>query len=118
MHFSLLLLGLSKVLWVASLSNKAFKKHIQAINLRLLIKTRDNTRGRLFIFDKGKISSLSGAEHQFDVALVFKDASTGFSVLTDKKSDAVFNAAARGDMHLEGMSAWAMWFEATMSLIM
>ncbi len=118
MRFSALLFGLFQLLRVASVVNKAFKKHIQNTNLRLLIKTRDNSRGRLIIFDKGSISSRSGALHDYDVALVFKDASTGFRVMSDRKSDAVFNAAARGDLHLEGMSAWAMWFESAINLVM
>lgn len=117
MRFSALLFGLFQVLRAASLVNKPFKKHIQNTGLRLLIKTRDNSRGRLIIFNKGKVSTLPGAKHEFDVALVFKDANTGFSVLSKRKSDAVFNAAACGDLHVEGMSAWALWFEEATKLL-
>ena len=117
MKFFVLLFGLSQVLMIASVVNKPFKKHIQKSNIKLLIKTRDNSRGRLFLFNRGKVRSVSGAHHSFDVALVFKDPGTGFSVMTDRRKDAVFNAAARGDMHLEGMSVWAMWFEEATNLI-
>jgi hypothetical protein len=117
MKFSVLLFGLSKVLLVASLVNKPFKKHIKNSNVRLLIKTRDNSTGRLFLFNRGKVRSVSGAQHPFDVALVFKDPGTGFSVLADRRKDAVFSAATRGDVHLEGMSFWAMWFEEATKLI-
>ncbi|MFP4473911.1 MAG: hypothetical protein ACLFOY_00030 [Desulfatibacillaceae bacterium] len=118
MRFSALLFGLYNLLRVASVVNRPFKKHIKNTRLRLLIRTRDRSRGRLFIFDKGRIRTRAGANHEFDVALVFKDTATGFAVLSDRRKDAVFNAAARGDVHLEGMSAWAMWFEQTMALIM
>jgi hypothetical protein len=118
MKFSALLFGLSLVLMVTSLVNKPFKKHIQNSNVRLLIKTRDNSRGRLFLFNRGKVRSVSGAQHPFDVALVFKDPGTGFSVMADRRKDAVFNAAARGDVHIEGMSVWAMWFEEAIKFIM
>lgn len=118
MKFSVLLFGLSLVLKVTSLMNKPFKKHIQNSNIRLLINTRDNSRGRLFLFNRGKVRSVSGAHHPFDVALVFKDPGTGFSVLADRRKDAVFSAAARGDVHIEGMSVWAMWFEEAIKFIM
>ncbi len=117
MRFSLLLLGLLQALKVSVIINKSFKKHIRNTHVRILFKTRDNSQGRLIVFDRGKIKSRSGADHAFDVALVFKDGPTGFKVLSSQKNDAVFNAAASGDMHLEGMSAWAIWFQESMKLL-
>lgn len=118
MKFELLLFGLYQLLRVASLTNKAFKFHIKNAGVRIMFKTKDNSIGRLIIFDKGKIRTLKGANHAFDLALVFKDAGAGFATLSSRKPDATFRAAARGDMHLEGMSAWAMWFEAATKMIM
>ncbi|MBU2490848.1 MAG: hypothetical protein KKA60_15800 [Proteobacteria bacterium] len=118
MKFSLLLFGLCQFLKFSSLTNKAFKFAIKNAGVRMMFKTADNSQGRLLVFDKGRVTSRSGADHDFDVALVFKDAATGFSILSDRKSDAMFNAAARGDMHLEGMNAWAVWFEGITKLIL
>jgi len=118
MKFNLLLFGIFQMLRVASLTNRAFKFHIKSAGVRILFKTEDNSVGRLIIFDKGKIRSLAGAGHAFDLALVFKNADAGFATLSSRKPDATFKAAARGDMHLEGMSAWAVWFEAATKLIM
>jgi len=118
MRFSMLLFVLDLILKRAAKKNDAFKKYISKAKARVLIKTKDGQRGRMLIFDKGKISSRSGGRHQdFDVALVWKDAATGFSVMTDKNKDASFNAAAEGKLHVEGMGVYAQWFEDGLKLV-
>ncbi len=117
MKFSLLLFAISNILKIAALTNKAFKRYIKKMSARILIKTEDGERARLFVFNKGKISSRPGDHKDFDVALVWKDAATGFSVMTDKSDDASFNAAAEGKLKVEGMSIYAQWFEDGMKLI-
>jgi hypothetical protein len=118
MKFSILLFALSKIIWIAALTNKAFKNYIRKMSAKILIKTEDGQRARMIIFDKGKISSLAGDQKDFDVALVWKDAATGFSVMIDKSDDASFNAAAEGKLKVYGMSIYAQWFEDGMKLIM
>ncbi len=118
MKFNLLLFALAQILKIASLTNAKFKKYISKASARVLIKTADGKYGRLFIFDKGKFSSLPGDKSAFDVALIWKDADTGFSVMTNKSPDASFNAAAEGKLRVEGMSVYAQWFEGAMKLLM
>jgi hypothetical protein len=116
MKFSLLLLALHLVLKWAALNNSAFKKYIAKSHMRVLIKTADGRRARLFVFDKGMVSSVCGDRNDFDVALVWRDAATGFAVMTDKREDASFNAAAEGKLKVLGMSVYAQWFEDAMKL--
>ncbi len=118
MRFSLLLFVLYLVLKMASVTNRRFRKYIAKINARVLIKTADGLRARLIIFNKGIVSSRPGDCREFDVALVWKDASTGFSVMTDKRGDASFNAAAEGKLKVEGMSVYAQWFENGIKLVL
>ncbi len=118
MRFTLLLFALGQILKIASKFNKAFKKYISKTSVRILIKTADGKKARLFIFNKGTISSMSGDQKDCDVALVWKDAATGFSVMTDKSNDASFNAAAEGKLRVEGMSFYAQWFEDGIKLVM
>lgn len=118
MRFSILLFVLSVVLKIASYGNKAFKKYISKFSARILIKTEDGTRARMFVFEKGKVSSKAGDQPGFDVALIWSDAATAFSVMTDKRKDASFKAAAQGKLRVEGMSLYAQWFEDGMKLIM
>lgn len=117
MRFSLLLRALYWILKRASSRNQAYMRHIRHTSARILIKT-EKGRGRIFIFEKGRISSRSGGKWDFDVALVWKDAATGFKVMTDKSPDASFNAAARGDLKVEGVSFYAQWFQDGVALVM
>lgn len=118
MHFSILLFMLSLILKIASYTHGGFKQYIAKAGGRILIKTADGRRARLFIFDKGTVSSVRGDQKDFDAALVWRDANTGFFVMISKKKDASFNAAAEGKLRVEGMSVYAQWFETAMKLIL
>jgi hypothetical protein len=118
MRFSILLFVLYVVLKIASLTNKAFKKYIGKTSARVLVKTADGERARMFHFNKGLLSSSTGGQQDFDVALVWENAATGFSVMTSKKKDASFNAAAEGRMRVEGMSVYAQWFEDGIKIVL
>ena len=118
MRFSILLFALYSILKVASITSKAYRKYISKMRAKILIKTEDGKRARLFIFDKGKMSTITGDQKDFDVALVWQDAATGFSVMTSKSTDASFNAAADGKLKVVGMSIYAQWFEDSVKLVM
>lgn len=118
MRFSALLFLLYNVLKIASVFNQSYKKYISKVGVKILIKTKDGKRARLFIFDKGKLSSMLGDQKDYDVALVWQDAATGFSVMKSKEKDASFNAAAEGKLKVLGMSVYAQWFEDGIKLVM
>ena len=118
MKFSILLFALGRILKIASFANGAFKKFTGKISTKILIKTEDGAHARLFVFDKGKFSTISGDTTNFDAALVWKDPDTAFSVMTSKRPDASFNAAADGKLKVLGMSVYAQWFEDAVKLVM
>lgn len=118
MKFSLLLFALSIILKRASRKSADYQKHIAGISARVIIKTADGGRARLFRFDRGVVTSRAGDHGRFDVALIWKDAETGFSVMTDKNGSASFNAAADGKLKVEGMSVFAQWFEEGVKLVL
>jgi hypothetical protein len=119
MKFTLLLFVLSQKLKAAAKKNTAYQKHLGIMQLRVLIKTSDGKMGRLFIFDKGTFSSLSGAHHPSDVALIWADAGTAFRVMTSKTGDAdTFKAAADGKVRVEGMPPYLQWFTDGVKLVM
>jgi hypothetical protein len=118
MRFSALLFILYNVLKIASVFNQSYKKYISKVGARILIKTADGKRARMFIFDKGKLSSVRGDQKDYDVALVWQDDTTGFSVMKSKEKDASFNAAAEGKLKVLGMSVYAQWFEDGIKLVM
>ena len=118
MRLSLLLFGLYLKLRMAAKSNEAFRSYIGNIRLRILIKTADDKRGRLIIFDQGQIKSRSGARHERDVALVWSDPATAFKVMLSMSEEEMFNAAAQGKVKVEGMAFFLQWFNDGMKLIM
>lgn len=119
MRLSLLLFGLYLLLWLSSKINRPFKKFILNNKVRLMIKTEDGRYARMFVFDKGKISSVSGPNHACDTAIVWKDPKTAFwTMLKKDKMEAFFYAAAEGKMKIKGMNVYALWFDQAMSHIM
>jgi hypothetical protein len=118
MKFTLLLFVLYRKLKKASKNNDAFKKYISTMSMKILIKTADGKRGRLFIFDKGGISSLKGDQPGFDVALVWSDAATAFKVMSSGSDEESFKAAAEGKLKIQGMAYFAQWFTEGVKLIL
>ena len=117
MKFTFLLFALHLMLKRAARKNSKFKHYIRKARVRILIKTADGKQARLFVFNRGKISSSAGCCDDFDVALVYRDAATGFSTMLDKRKDASFRAAAEKKFKVEGMSVYAQWFEDAMKLV-
>lgn len=118
MKFKLLLFLLSLKLKAAAKKSTAYRKHLGLMQLKVLIKTADGKIGRLFVFDRGLFSSVTGANHPCDVALVWNDAKTAFRVMTSKNGDAdTFRAAADGKMRVEGMVPYLQWFTDGVKLV-
>ena len=117
MKFRLLLFALSLLIKWSAKQNKAYKHYIRRGKVRILIGTFDKKIARLFIFDSSKFSSCPGDSKDYDVALLWKNPTTGFKGMMDKNKDASFNAAAQGNLKINGMSIYAQWFENGMKLI-
>jgi hypothetical protein len=117
MKLSLLLFILSLKLKWAAKSNKLYQNYIGTIQLRILIKTADNKWGRLFVFDKGKVSSLTGTNHRYDAALIWADPGTAFKVMAAGSDEATFMAAADGKLKVDGMPYFIQWFGDGIKLV-
>ena len=75
MKFTFLLFILYLKLKKAAKKDPEFQEYIKKEKTKVLIKTADGKRGRMFIFDNGKFSSVPGGDQkQFDVAMIWKDA--------------------------------------------
>ncbi len=119
MRFSMLLFVLYQILKRASRKNEAFKKYLGSIHsVRIMIKTADGKRGRLFIFNQGEVLTESGAGHAYDAAIVWADAATAFKVMASQSDAKQFEAAAEGKMKLDGMAYFAQWFNDGVKLVM
>ncbi len=111
MKFTLLLFILYRKLKGASKKNPEFKEYIKKEKTKVLIKTADGKRGRLFIFDNGKFSSVPGGDQkQFDVAMVWKDANTAFKIMASEDLNKSMDALFEGKLVFEGDDKQALWF--------
>ncbi len=119
MRFSFLLYVVYRILKRAAKKNGAYKSYIGNIHqVKIMIKTADCKRGRLFIFDRGKISSRRGGKLDYDAAIVWSDPGTAFKVMSSRNDEAAFLAAAEGKMKLDGMAFFAQWFNDGVKLVM
>jgi hypothetical protein len=111
MKFTFLLFILYLKLKKAAKKNPEFQEFIKKEKTRVLIKTADGKRGRMFIFDNGKFSSVPGGDQkQFDVAMVWKDADTAFKVMVSEDLNQSMEAAYDGRLVFEGDANQALWF--------
>ena len=110
MKFTFLLFVLYFKLKRAAKKNPEFQEYIKKEKTRVLIKTADGKRGRLFIFDNGKFSSLAGDQKQFDVAMVWQDADTAFKIMASEDLNKSMDALFEGKLVFEGDDKQALWF--------
>jgi hypothetical protein len=119
MRFTALLLIVYLILKWASKTNKAYRNYISTIHdVKIMIKTANGKRGRVFIFDQGKVRSRGGAKHPYNAAIIWADAKTGFKVMASQSDEEQFKAAAAGKMKLDGMAFFAQWFNDGIKLVM
>ncbi|MBN1533363.1 MAG: hypothetical protein JXA20_11915 [Spirochaetes bacterium] len=118
MKFSLLLFILFHKLKRAVKTNGAYRSYIGTVQLRILIRTADGKRGRLFVFDRGSLTSKRGGGFDADAALVWADAATAFKVMASGSDEESFLAAARGKLKVEGMAYYIQWFTDGVKLVM
>ena len=118
MKLRVLLFILYQKLKRAATKNAAYRSFLGKMQVKVMIKTADGKHGRLFIFDKGKLSTLGGGIHPYDAALVWSDANTAFKVLSSGSDEQTFQAAADGKLKIDGMAAYVQWFTDGIKLVM
>ncbi|RJQ67052.1 MAG: hypothetical protein C4519_24870 [Desulfobacteraceae bacterium] len=119
MRFSMLLFVLFRILKRAAKRKPAYRRFVGNIHqVRIMIKTENGNRGRLFVFDQGTLTSRAGGEHAYDTAIIWSDPATAFKVMSSRNDEAAFLAAAQGKMKVDGMSFFAQWFNDGVKLAM
>ncbi len=118
MKLRLLLFILYRKLKRAATKNPAYRSFLGHMQVKILIKTADGKHGRLFIFDKGELSTRAGGIHPYDAAIVWSDSDTAFKVLSSRSDEQTFRAAAEGKLKVDGMAAYVQWFTEGVKLAM
>ena len=110
MKFKLVLFILGRKLVKKAKKDSEFKKKISEKNCTVQIKTADNSIGRYYTFNNGEVASKKGIAANPTVSLVWKDAATGFAILTSKDNAKRMEALQNGSLKLEGDGGTALWF--------
>jgi len=118
MKLRLLLFILYQKLKKAATKNAAYRSFLGGMQVKIMIKTADGKHGRLFIFDRGKLSTLTGGVHPYDAALVWSDSNTAFKVMSSGSDEQSFLAATKGKLKIDGMAAYIQWFNDGVKLVM
>ena len=118
MKLRLLLFILYQKLKKAAAKNAAYRRFLGGMQVKIMIQTADGKHGRLFVFDRGKLSTLSGCGHSYDAALVWSDSGTAFQVMSSGSDEQTFLAAAGGKLKIDGMAAYVQWFNDGVKLVM
>lgn len=110
MKFALLLFVLFRKIKKAATANSTYRRYIRTMQTRILIKTADGKRARLYVFNRGKVTSRRGDQPDYAAALIWRDSATGFRVMTSGSDEESFKAAAQGSMKIEGQPFFIQWF--------
>ena len=122
--FSFILFGLKILLFWQSIRFKKFRIHVAEKNFTAQIKSRDNSVGRWFKFENGRIKSSSGINNEAEVVLTFKNPKIACNLLMPlvmafllKKSinqlDQI-NALKDFVLTMDGPDELTLWFTQTL----
>ncbi|MBI2292831.1 MAG: molybdopterin-dependent oxidoreductase, partial [Betaproteobacteria bacterium] len=116
---SVLLFGIAPVIRLFAWKHAAFRQHLKQRNCVVQIKLKDNSRGRIFRFANGRVSSRRGIDPHPDAAMIFKDAATAVSFMGLPVNHAArIHAAKNFRVAVEGPEELVAWFMQLLNLIL
>ena len=115
MKLALLLFILSSKFKKTSQTDADFKKFLMGHECRIVVKTRDNKRGKRFIFQNGRFST-DAALDQFDAAMVWANAGVAFAAMR-KGEDGIKEELENHHVYIEGKLFAFTWFGAAMNYV-
>jgi molybdopterin guanine dinucleotide-containing S/N-oxide reductase-like protein len=116
MKFSLLLLGLEKILKWAARKYPSFQGRLKEKSFTAQVKIKDNSIGRYFTFSDGKIISKASIHPDPDICMTFTSAELGARLLTPWRSQLdQINALKNFALEMTGPDELTQWFTDTLS---
>ncbi len=106
---------LDKLLNTLAKAAPDFKKELEAQELAVQIKLRDNSSGRLLYFRNGEVTGKNGVFDTAEVEMIFENENIARKVMSGQMfgKTAEFVAAAKnGSLVLNGPDEQAMWFSS------
>jgi hypothetical protein len=116
MLFKLLLFIIASKFKKSAKTDSNFKKFLMGHECMIVVKTKDNTKGKRFIFKDGKFSSDSVLD-QYDAAMVWSDAKIAFNAMK-KGEEGIIDALQHHLVGIEGQIHSFTWFGAAINFVM
>ena len=119
LQFSFLLFGLGQAFRVQAARFPSFAKRLKEKNFIAQMKVIDDSMGRWFKFQGGKVTSRKGIHPKPDVTLGFRTAELAAGLLTPPIDQlAQIEAMKNFQLTLDGPDELTLWFTQTMMLLM
>jgi molybdopterin guanine dinucleotide-containing S/N-oxide reductase-like protein len=116
--FLLVLFVIRTLFWWTVIRFPFFKDRVKQKNFTVQIKLKDNSRGRYFTFQGGKIISKNGINHSSDVNMVFENAHLALEMLIPPRDFLALVSAEKGyQILLQGPDELCYWWMETLSLM-
>ncbi len=119
LKFSVVLYGLLQMMRFQAWRHPKYAARLREMNFTAQIKTKDNSVGRYYTFEDGRIKSGRGIHPNPDMTLAFKTAEIAFGLLLPpvNQLDQV-NAMKDFKITLEGADQQTSWFTQTVMMAM
>lgn len=116
MRFLLLLAILASKFKKSAATNTNFKKFLMGHECKIVVKTKDNKKGKRFIFKDGQFSSDSVLD-QYDAAMVWANPAIAFTAMK-KGEEGIMDALQNHLVGIEGQLHSFTWFGAALNFVM
>ena len=116
MRLLLLLTILANKFKKSAKTDQNFKKFLMGHECRVVVKTKDNKKGKRFIYNNGTFSS-DAVLDDFDAAMVWVDAKTAFHAMKNGE-ERIIKALQDHVVGVEGKIHSFTWFGAAINFVM
>ncbi len=115
-RFAVTTWGLVQLMRMQARRHPEFREWLGRENLVAQVKIRDDSQGRYYVFNKGKVTSSRGQHPKPDVVMSFQDAAVAARVLRRKRDQLEFlNAAKTFQLEVSGDDHLVTWFTTALS---
>ena len=111
LKFSVLMFGVAQAIKLTAWKHASYREHLKQQDCAVQIKLKDNSRGRVFRFTGGQVSSRGGVHAPADASVIFKDAETAVRFMSLPVNHAARVHAAKNLLvAVEGPDELVSWF--------
>ena len=119
LQFSTILFGLEKMIKRTARKHPAFAERLKEKNLTAQIKIADDSAGRYFVFENGRVRSKAGIHPHPDICMTFVNAAVAVELLMPPRDQlAMIHAMKNFQIGMQGDEELFMWFNVTLNQIL